>query len=243
MTNPAVESVLTSGKPCLLEREAKAVCRLYGIWTPNSELAHDRNEAVKIAERIGYPVVMKISSVDILHKSDAGGVVVGLNSLSSVLDAYDKIIKNALQFRPGASIDGVLIEQQVPKGVEVIVGAKKDPQFGHVVIVGLGGVSVELFSDFSSRIVPFSRREAVKMIHEMKAYRLLAGWRGTKPKDTEALAGIIMAVANLVTEHPEIEEIDLNPVMIYEKGAIAVDSRISLHTVRSSNRGLGMQVD
>jgi len=230
MTNRTIESVLTSGRTVLLEREAKAVCRHYGIPTPNSELAHDTQEAVKIAEKIGYPVVMKISSIDISHKSDAGGVVVGLDSSSRVREAYDEIIRSSLKFKPEALIDGVLVEKQAPQGVEVIVGAKKDPQFGHVVIVGLGGVSVELFSDFSSRITPFSKREALKMIREMKAYQLLAGWRGTKPKDIPALAEVIMAVSNLVTEYSLIEEMDLNPVMIYERGAVALDSRISLGT-------------
>jgi len=230
-----IDSALASGRTVLLEDEAKAICQEYDISTPTSQLAHDPQEAVKIAERIGYPVVMKISSIDISHKSDVGGVAIGLDSASKVHAAFDGLIKNALHFKADASITGVLVEKQAPQGVEMIVGARKDPQFGHIIIVGLGGVSVELFKDFSARLVPFSEREALKMIREMKAYQLLAGWRGKSPMDIAALAKIIMSVSKLVTEYPSVEELDLNPVAVYENGAIVLDSRISFDRTFQSN--------
>ena len=216
------------GRKVLLESEAKAVCLEYGIPVTRFMLASNENEAVKSAGLIGYPVVLKIVSPDIIHKSDAGGVMINLKNPNDVAEAYEKIVENGKKYNSNANIVGVLVQEMAPQSTEVIVGAIKDPQFGQTLMFGLGGVWVEILKDVSFRIAPLSLEDARQMIIELKAYPLLRGYRNTPPADIDALVSIICNTSRLVMENPEIKELDLNPVMAYQKGATTVDARIIL---------------
>jgi len=217
-----------AGRKSLLETEAKAVCAEYGIPVTKFELAKNEAEAVKFAEKIGFPVVLKIVSPDIIHKSDVGGVVVDLKDAESVRAAYGQILKNAKKHDAKAKIVGVLVQEMAPASTEVIIGSTKDPQFGPALMFGLGGVFVEVLKDVTFRIAPVTEDEAREMITEVKAYPLLKGYRNTPPVDIDAIVKILLSTSKLVMEHQEIEELDLNPIMVYEKGAKTVDARIIL---------------
>ena len=200
----------------------------YGIPVAAFKLAKNEDEAVKTAEQLGYPVVLKIVSPDILHKSDAGGVIVNLRSNAAVRSAYAKILENANKYNPSVRITGVLVQEMAPKSTEVIVGAIKDSQFGQTMMFGLGGIFVELLKDVTLKIAPITEAEAVEMITGVKAYPILKGYRNTIPADVDAITAILLNTSRLVMENPEIKELDLNPVMVYEKGAKTVDARIIL---------------
>jgi acetyl-CoA synthetase (ADP-forming) len=217
-----------AGRKHLLEMEAKSVCMEYGIPVTQFRLAKSEAEAVKLAEEIGYPVVLKIVSPDIIHKYDVGGVMLKLKDAKNVRKAYKQIIKNVKKHKKDAEIVGVLVQEMAPPSTEVIVGAIKDPQFGHALMFGLGGVFVEVLKDVTFRIVPINEEEAREMIGEVKAYPLLKGYRGMPQADIEAIVQILLKTSRLVSEHPEIKELDLNPIMVYEKGAKTVDARIIL---------------
>ncbi|MEM3874045.1 MAG: acetate--CoA ligase family protein [Candidatus Bathyarchaeia archaeon] len=227
-----VESIFAevrkAGRNYLLEMEAKSVCMEYGIPVTRFRLAKSEAEAVKFAEEMGYPVVLKIVSPDILHKSDVGGVMLNLKTAKEVRKAYKQIIGNVKKHKKDAKILGLLVQEMVPPSTEVIVGAIKDPQFGHALMFGLGGVFVEVLKDVTFRIVPITEEEAHEMISEVKAYPLLKGYRGMPPADINAIVQILLKTSRLVSEHPEIKELDLNPIMVYEKGAKTVDARIIL---------------
>ena len=212
----------------LLETEAKTVCREYGIPVTEFKLAKNEAEAVKFAEEVGYPLVLKIVSPDIVHKSDVGGVLIDLKDAKDVKNAYKQIMDNAKKNKPNARITGILIQEMAPQSTEVIVGATKDPQFGPTIMFGLGGIFVEILKDVTFRIAPITEDEAREMIAEVKAYPLLEGYRNSPPADIEAIVRILMNTSRLVTEHEEIKELDLNPIMVYEKGAKTVDARIIL---------------
>ena len=212
----------------MLEPEANTICMEYGIPVAAFKLAKNEDEAVKTAEQLGYPVVLKIVSPDILHKSDAGGVIVNLKSNAEVRSAYAKILENANKYNPSVRITGVLVQEMAPKSTEVIVGAIKDSQFGQTMMFGLGGIFVELLKDVTLKIAPITEAEAVEMITGVKAYPILKGYRNTIPADVDAITAILLNTSRLVMENPEIKELDLNPVMVYEKGAKTVDARIIL---------------
>jgi acetyl-CoA synthetase (ADP-forming) len=212
----------------LFETEAKTVCMEYGIPVTKFKLAENEAEAVKFAEEIGYPVVLKIVSPDIIHKSDVGGVIVGLKSAKDVRNAYKQIIGNVKKHRADAKIVGILVQEMAPSSTEVIVGAIKDPQFGPALMFGLGGIFVEVLKDVTFRIAPITKDEASEMIAEVKAYPLLKGYRNMPPADVEAIVQILLNASRLVMDHQEIKELDLNPIMVYEKGAKTVDARIIL---------------
>jgi acyl-CoA synthetase (NDP forming) len=216
------------GRKNLLETEAKTVCAAYGIPVTEFELAKDEVQAVKAAEKIGFPVVLKIVSPDIIHKSDIGGVVVDLKDASSVRTAYQQIMKNVKKHSPKVRVVGVLVQEMAPASTEVIVGSIKDPQFGPALMFGLGGIFVEVLKDVTFRIAPVSEEEAREMITEVKAYPLLKGYRNIPPADINAIIKILLSTSKLVMEHQEIKELDLNPIMVYEKGAKTVDARIIL---------------
>jgi acyl-CoA synthetase (NDP forming) len=226
--NSIFAEVRKTGRKHLLEMEAKSVCMEYGIPVTRFSLAKSGVEAVKFAERIGYPVVLKIVSPDIIHKSDVGGVMLNLKDAKDVRKAYKQIMENMKKHKKDAEIVGVLVQEMVPPSTEVIVGAVKDPQFGHALMFGLGGVFVEVLKDVTFRIVPINEEEAHEMIGEVKAYPLLKGYRGMPPADIQAIVQILLKTSRLVSEHPEIRELDLNPIMVYEKGAKTVDARIIL---------------
>ena len=212
----------------LLEPEAKTVCMRCGIPVTNFKVAKNEAEAVKFAEEIGYPIVLKIVSPDIIHKSDVGGVVVGLKTAKDVRNAYKQILGSIKKHKADAKIVGVLVQEMAPSSTEVIVGAIKDPQFGPAVMFGLGGIFVEVLKDVTFRVAPITVDEAREMITEVKAYPLLKGYRNQPPADIEAIVQILLNTSRLVMEHQEIKELDLNPIMVYEKGAKTVDARIIL---------------
>ncbi len=213
------------------EAEAQAIAHAYDIRLPQSDLAATAEEAIEIAQRIGYPVVLKIASPDILHKTDVGGVRVGLQNATDVRDAFDLIVYRASRYVPGARIWGCLVQEMVPMdGVEVLVGMSKDPQFGPLVTFGLGGILVEALKDVTFRVAPFGRQDAEEMLEEIRAHTLLDGVRGRPPADKAALADTLLRIGQLVTDFPEIVEMDINPLMVYQQGqgAVALDLRLIL---------------
>lgn len=224
------ESVLAQaraeGRTLLTEVEAKSVLAEAGIPVAMTTLARTREEAQEAAERAGYPVVLKIVSPDIAHKSDVGGVKLNLRDREAVGQAFDEIIENAKKAVPGARIAGVAVQHMAPQGTEVIVGMTTDPQFGPVLMFGLGGIMVEVLKDVSFRLVPLEEKDAQAMIDEIKGRPVLSGVRGQPPADIAALKQTILKVSEFVQQHPEVRELDLNPVFAYPDGALAVDARI-----------------
>ncbi len=212
----------------LLETEAKTICTEYGIPVTRFNLAKNEKEAEDQADQIGYPVVLKIVSPDIIHKSDAGAVLVNLKTPAEVADGYKKIIQNTKKYKSNARIVGVLVQEMAPQSTEVIIGAIKDRQFGPTIMFGLGGIFVELLKDVNFRVAPITAQEANEMITQLKAYPLLNGYRNTPPADINALVYVLCNISRLVMAHQEIKELDLNPVMAYPKGAKVVDARIIL---------------
>jgi acetyltransferase len=214
----------------LLGYEAFQILSAYNIPTVSCRLARTPEEAVKIAEEIGYPVVVKVSSPEILHKTDVGGVKLNLNSPSEVANAFEEVVSNARKYMPRANIYGVEVSKMATRGMEVIVGMHRDPQFGPLVMFGLGGIYVDFLRDVSFRVAPLSAEEALDMIKETRSYMLLRGVRGGEPSDIESLVDVIVRVGLLSTEFREIADMDLNPIFVYEKGkgCIAVDAKITL---------------
>ena len=210
----------------LLEPEAISLISAYGIPYPDHAVARSAKEAAEIADRLSYPVVLKIVSPDALHKSDVGGVVVGLEDARSTAEAYERVVASVRKRVPGADIQGVLVCRQAPDGLEVIVGALDDAMFGPTVMFGLGGIFTEVLKDVTFRIVPLERRDAKEMIREIRGHPLLEGARGQAGYDVEALVELLLAVSRIVTEQPGIEELDLNPVRLFEQGLMALDVRI-----------------
>lgn len=218
--------VRKEGRKSLLEPEAKTVCLEYGIPTTEFNVANNDAEAVKFAKKIGYPVVLKIVSPEIIHKSDVGGVILNIKDEKDVQNAYKQIMDNVKRHKPDAKFVGMLVQEMAPQSTEVIVGATKDPQFGQTLMFGLGGIFVEILKDVTFRIAPITEDEAREMVTSVRAYPLLKGYRNTPPADIEAIVEILLNTSKLVMEHQEIKEIDLNPIMVYEKGAKTVDARI-----------------
>jgi acyl-CoA synthetase (NDP forming) len=225
-----IRSALSSGRNFLLEPESKQVVSSYGMPVTKFKVSKSVEEAVKYSHEIGLPVVLKIVSPDVLHKSDVGAVKVNLKTDSEVREAYGDIIKSVRKFKNDAEVAGVIVEELAPQGHEVIIGMAKDPQFGPALMFGLGGIFVEVLKDVSFRIAPLTEYDARDMIEEIKGYPVLTGIRGQKPADIDSLVDIILKVSKLVTEHPEIEQLDLNPVFVYPNGAKIVDARIILST-------------
>ncbi len=221
-----LDKVKADGRSSLSPSEGKSVCEAYGIPVPKEGLATSAREAARVAESIGYPVVMKVVSPDILHKTEAGGVVVNLKSAAEAEQAYETITRNARAHKPGAKVSGVLVQQMLSGGQEVIVGALTDPSFGKVVAFGLGGVLVEVLKDVTFRLAPATEADALSMLDGVAAAEVLRGVRGADPVDRKALAAIIAAVSQLVSDFPEISEMDLNPVIARKDGAAAPDVRI-----------------
>lgn len=211
-----------------MENEAREILKTYDINVPPYTVAKNEDEAADHAKELGYPVAMKILSPQILHKSDAGGVVLGVKNSAEARSAYAKIIVNAMNYDKTADIRGVLISPMMRQGVEVIIGMTHDPQFGPVIMFGLGGIFVEVFKDVSFRVTPVDKADATDMIKEIKAYPILTGIRGERAKDIDALIDLILKISNLSDEHPEIKELDLNPVFVYDQGVSVVDARMVL---------------
>ena len=215
-----IQEARQQGRKALTEGEAKAILELYGVSVPKRQLAKNAKTAAQAAQEMGFPVVMKIASADITHKTEAGGVRLGIKNGREAGQAYKEIIAKAKAYNPQATLDGVLVEQMVTDGLQVIVGFKQDPRFGPVVTFGLGGIFVELIRDFALRLVPLDEEEALAMIRETKAYPLLTGFRGEKPRDIQALAQVILAVSQLAQDcKEELAELDINPVMVLPEGS------------------------
>lgn len=227
-TSEIIKEVYKNKRKFLLEPEAKTVCVEYDISVTKFKVAKNESEAVRFSEELGYPVVLKIVSPDVIHKSDVGGVIIGLKTAEDVRNAYKRILENVKKHKPKAEIVGVLVQEMAPASTEVIVGAIKDPQFGPALMFGLGGIFVEVLKDVTFRIAPINEDEAREMITEVRAYPLLKGYRNLPPADIEAIIKILLNTSRLVMEHEEIKEVDLNPIMVYEKGAKTVDARIIL---------------
>ena len=212
----------------LTEIEAKQILTEAGISCTDTRLAPDKAAAVGISDEIGYPVVLKISSVDITHKSDAGGVKVNLKDKAAVEQAYDDIMASCTAKYPDANIEGVSVQGMAKAGTEVILGMTKDPSFGPVLMFGLGGIFVEVLKDVAFRVIPIDASDAEDMINEIKGKKLLEGYRGQEPADIACLQQMLLKLSDFVDATPGIEEIDMNPVFAYRDGAVVVDARIIL---------------
>ncbi len=222
--------VRAAGRVQLGELEAREVISAYGMRLPASHLAQSPDEAAQIASRIGFPVVMKISSPDILHKTDIGGVKVGVADANAARDTYELIEYRARKYSPDARIWGVLVQEMVRKGRELLVGVKRDPQFGPLVVVGMGGVYVEVLRDVAFRLAPISRQEVATQIRSIRTFPLLKGVRGEAPADIAAVEDVVLRISQLVSDFPEIVEMDINPLVVHNQGegAIVLDARIIL---------------
>ena len=228
MSNAIIETARKEGRTLLTEVEAKQVLEQAGVPVSPARLATTKEDAVKMASELGDPIVLKIVSPQITHKSDVGGVALGLSSAEEVGAAFERVVANAKKASPKATIDGVAVQRMERQGTEVIVGMTTDPQFGPVMMFGLGGIMVEILKDVAFRVVPINERDARQMIHEIKGYPVLEGFRGHDPADVAKLQELLLKVSTFIEANPEVAELDLNPVFAYKDGAIAVDARIVL---------------
>jgi len=222
------DQVKKEGRSILTEFESKKILKQVGISVVETKLAKTQKEAISISQKIGFPVALKIASPDVIHKSDSGGVKLSINSVSEVKKAYDEILKKIRKQYPDAVVHGVSVQKMVRPGTEVVVGTSKDPQFGPVIMFGLGGIFVELLKDVSFRVIPVEQRDAQEMIKEIKGYPLLLGYRGNEPANISALVEIILKISKLIEENPQIKELELNPIFVYRDKAVGVDARIIL---------------
>jgi acyl-CoA synthetase (NDP forming) len=226
-----IKEVRAEDRHSIGDAEARAILKAYGMRIPKSEIAKSPDEAVNIASNIGYPVVLKIASPDILHKTDIGGVKVGLENPTEVRDAFELMVYRAQRYVPEARIWGCLVQEMVPSdGLEVLIGMNRDPQFGPLVTFGLGGIYVETLKDVTFRIAPFSPHEAEEMLGDIRAHALLDGVRGQQPADKHAIVDTLLRIGQLVQDFPEIAELDINPLVVFSEGqgAIAIDMRLIL---------------
>jgi acetate---CoA ligase (ADP-forming) subunit beta len=222
------DQVKKEGRSILTEFESKIILKQAGIPVVETKLAKTQKEAVSLSQKMGFPVALKIASPDVIHKSDSGGVKLSVNSVAEVKKSYDEILKKVRKQYPDAVVHGVSVQKMFRPGTEVIIGTSKDPQFGPVIMFGLGGIFVELLKDVSFRVIPVERRDAQEMIKEIKGYPLLQGYRGKEPANLSALVEIILKISKLIEENPQIKELELNPVFAYQNKAVAVDARIIL---------------
>ncbi|AHF80612.1 acetate--CoA ligase family protein [Thermococcus paralvinellae] len=226
-----IEDVLSKGRKALVEYEAKQVLKAYDLPVPNEKLAKTLDEALEYAKEIGYPVVLKLMSPQILHKSDAKVVALNIKNEEELKKKWEEIHENAKKYRPDAEILGVLVAPMLKPGREVIIGVTEDPQFGHAIMFGLGGIFVEILKDVTFRIIPIEEKDAWAMIKSIRGYPILAGARGEPPADMKALVEMMLKVSKLVDDLKDyIKEMDLNPVFVYNEGegAVVVDARIIL---------------
>jgi len=233
-----IDHAQADGRTFLLANESAAVMKAAGIPVPKSRIAHNIDQAVEYAECLGYPLVMKVVSRDILHKSEAGGVALDLDDKEEIIDAFEAITQSSLAYNPSAVIDGFEITEQVTEGTEIIVGARRDPAFGPVVMCGLGGIYVEVMKDVVFRALPLNRREIVGMLEDIKTYPLLLGVRGEKRKDIEGLVDTIIKVGTIIDRCSRITDIEINPVVVYEqeRGLKAIDTRILISNPKEERK-------
>lgn len=208
-------------------KDSMRILHKYRIPMPKSEMAKTAEQAAKVAKKLGYPVAIKLVSPDIMHKTDAGGVQLNLAGEKELKAAYENMLKAVRRKLPKAKISGVLVQKMIPYGQEIIIGCKKDEQFGHVLMFGLGGIFTEVFNDVSFKVIPIGKNDAEAMVKEIKGCTILQGYRGKK-YDVDSLIEILLKVSHLVEKNPKIMEMDINPVILLNKGAVAVDARIIL---------------
>lgn len=228
MTERLIAKARDEGRVVLTEVESKQLLEQAGIDVVETRLANSREETISISGELGFPVVLKIASPDIVHKSDAGGVKLRLVDAQAVGQAYDDIMAAAKQKHPEAEILGVVVQKMARPGVEVIIGMSKDNQFGPVLMFGLGGILVEVLKDVSFRLVPLTKRDAAEMVREIKSYPLLEGYRGQEAVKISYLENLLLKVSDFVEKNSEVKELDLNPIFAYSDGALAVDARVIL---------------
>jgi acetyltransferase len=221
-----LDEAVQQGRDLLTEDKANEVLKNYGIPTLSVQVATSPEEAKEAADKIGYPVVMKVVSQDIAHKTDVGGIVLHINSSDEAGEAYSTIIKNVKRHLPDANVKGVLVAPMISGGEEVILGMKRDLSFGPVLMFGMGGILVEVYRDVSFRVAPVSPEEATSMIEQIQGYPLLTDFRGRKAKDIEMLKECIMRLSQLVMECPQIKELDINPLIVLEEGCYVADAKI-----------------
>lgn len=221
-----IDRAKREGRVALLEDEAKKICLEHGIPVPRFIVAKSPTDALKSARKIGYPLVCKVLSRDVLHKSEFGGVILNIRTDRELTAAYQKIMENVKKREPKARIAGVMLEEMVDSGIEVVVGMLRDVSFGPTIMFGLGGVLVEVLKDVFFRVAPLDNRDAQEMMEEIKGYEMLRGFRGTPPADMGALRKIILSVSDLAVTYPEIQQIDLNPIIIRGSHAKVADARM-----------------
>jgi len=221
----AIGAARAEGRTVLDLWEARSVVSAMGVPMDRAVLASSRGEAVRAASGLGFPVVMKIVSADVVHKTEVGGVRMNLSGDNAVGEAFDSMMASVRQKLPRARIRGVLIEEMV-RGTELIIGSSCDPQFGHMLMFGMGGVFVEIYKDVSFRLVPIATYDALEMIEEIKGKAILDGARGYPKADRGDIVRVLLAVSDGLQRHPQIKELDINPLMATEKGVIAVDARV-----------------
>ena len=223
-----VINALTAGRHALFEPEAKALVSAWGIQVPKSVLIDELEDVALKSKEITPPLVLKVVSQDILHKREFGGVITGINNSEEASIALKEMKRTLAEKAPKARIAGFLLEETAPTGIELIIGGLRDPQFGPAVMFGTGGFAVELVADVSFRLAPLNREEVFDMMREVKSYPLLTGFRGSKPVDIEKLASTVMKLSDILLEIEEIKEIEINPLLVHEEGAVAVDARVVL---------------
>lgn len=219
------EKVKKSRRNNLTEKESREVLEYYNIPVVKGDIVKSIESGKKLIEKIGYPVVLKVVSRQIIHKTDVGGVMINIRNEKELIEAYHEIVKNVEKNVPNATIDGIFIQEMI-SGTEVIIGGKKDPSFGQTIAFGLGGIFVEIFKDISFRVVPITKEDALKMIKEIKSYKILEGYRGSKPVNIDALVDMLLKTSKLLEDNPEIMELDINPVFAMPDRAVAADARI-----------------
>jgi acetyltransferase len=229
-----ISQMLESERTDMADYEAIEILKFYGFNIPPSKVTKNLPEALEFSKKIGFPLVLKIASIDILHKSDVGGIKTNIKNEKELENAYFQIIHGIERFMPEASIEGVTVQKQVSFKTEIIIGVNRDPQFGPLLMFGLGGIYVEILKDVSFRVAPITRREAYEMVREVNTYPLLQGVRGQAGSDVDSIVENLLRLSQLVTDHPQIFEMDINPLIVGEagQGSFAVDARISIGDVK-----------
>lgn len=221
-----IQTVLKEGRSLMLANEAQQICNLHHIPTPRSYMTSSSHEAVLKSKDIGFPVVLKVISPQILHKSDVGGVILNIRDEKELETQYEKLVVEIAKREPSAKVLGVSIEKMMPPSTEVIVGGMRDRQFGPSIMFGIGGIFTEIYDDVAFRVAPIDKIDASNLVHDLKGSKMLEGARGKPPADLDSIINILINVSDLMMEHGAINQLDLNPVIVYSDGACAVDSRI-----------------
>ncbi len=222
-----LRDLLNKGRRMLLPHEAYALLSNFNISVVPHKLVTNVMEAVEAAERMGYPVVLKVVSPDVVHKTDVGGVMLNIEGSAQLKRSYEDLLSNVRRNAPEARIFGILVEKMMPKSIEVMIGGMRDSTFGPIVAFGLGGIFVEALGDVAFAVAPINKCEAVKLVKKVRGYRVLSGLRG-RPLDVDSVVEIVVKVSKILVELPEIAELDLNPIFVYERGSTVIDARVIL---------------